>query len=204
MKSNSFFIVLIISLNSFSQESLNKKGDYFANYFFGNATIVSDNEYKVTADVVGGAIGKEFILDKQFSIITAIEYMRIQNEIPQANNAAQLFLVNNFIKIPVLIRYGFDIMEKSTLYAETGIYGASLYKSKVENIALSSTKKETTIGYNLGLDINIGFKQQLNSIYSFNFGLNSQADIFQSYDNSRADLKIVEVFTFELGFGVKL
>ncbi len=203
MKSN-FFFVLFITLNVFSQENLASKGDYFGNLFFGNATIESENTYKVNADAVGGSVGKEFILSKQLSLIVAVEHLRIQYEIPVTTNSSQLFQVNNFIKIPVLLRYRHEFIEKSTIYAETGIYAASLYKLKVENIALNSSQKENNVGYNFGLQLNVGFRYQLSDIYSFEFGLNSQADLFQAYDDSVSDIKIVELYSFQLRIGAKL
>lgn len=204
MKNNFFFFVLFITSSIFSQESLATKGDYFANFLFGNATIESKNNYKVTADVVGGSVGKEFILNKQFSLIAAVTHLRIQNEIPATTNSSQLFQVNNFIGIPVLVRYGHEIIEKSTIYVETGIYAASLYKSKVENIALNNSQKENNVGYNFGLQVNLGFKYQLGDNYSLDFGLNSQGDLFQAYDDSASELEIVESYSFQLRFGAKI
>ena len=98
----------------------------------------------------------------------------------------------------------FIILEKTTIYAETGIYAASLYKLKVENIALNSSQKENNVGYNFGLQLNVGFRYQLSDIYSFEFGLNSQGDLFQAYDDSVSDIKIVELYSFQLRIGAKL
>jgi hypothetical protein len=204
MKNNFFLFVLFISLNVFSQESAASKGDYFGNFFFGNATIESKSTYKVNADVVGGSIGKEFVLSKQLSLIAAVEHLRIQYEIPSATNSSPLFQVNNFIKIPVLLRYGHEFEEKSTIYAETGMYVASLYKLKVEDIALNSSLKENTVGYNFGFQLNLGFRYQLSDIYSFDFGLNSQADLFQAYNDSVSEIKIVELYSFQFRIGAKL
>ena len=204
MKNNFFFFVLFITLNVFSQESLATKGDYFANYFFGNATIESENNYKVNANAVGGVVGKDFILSKKLSLIAAFEYLRIQYAIPLTTNSSPLFQVNNFIKVPVLLRYGHEFAEKSTIYAETGLYAASLYKVKVENIALNSSQKENNVGYSFGLQLNLGFKYQLSDIYSFGFGLNSQADLFQAYNDSVAEIKIVELYSFQLRIGAQL
>jgi hypothetical protein len=204
MKNNFFFFVLFITVNVFSQENLDSKGDYFGNFFFGNATIESKNIYKVNADAVGGSVGKEFILGKQLSLIAAVEHLRIQYEIPGATNSSPLFQVNNFIKVSVLLRYGHEFLEKSTIYAETGIYAASLYKLKVENIALNSSQKENNVGYNFGLQLNLGFRYQLSDIYSLGFGMNSQADLFQVYDDSVSEIKIVELYSFQLRIGAKL
>lgn len=204
MKNNFFFFVLFITVNVFSQENLNSKGDYFGNFFFGNATIESKNIYKVNADAVGGSVGKEFILGKQLSLIAAVEHLRIQYEIPVTTNSSPLFQVNNFIKVPVLLRYGHEFVEKSTIYAETGIYAGSLYKLKVENIAINSSQKENNVGYNFGLQLNLGFRYQLSDIYSLGFGMNSQADLFQAYDDSVSEIKIVELYSFQLRIGAKL
>ena len=204
MKNNFFFFVLFITLNMFSQENPDSRGGYFGNFFFGNATIESKNTYKVNADVVGGSVGKEFILSKKLSLIVAAEHVRIQNEIPVMATSRQLFQINNFIKIPILLRYGHEFLEKSTIYAETGIYAASLYKLKIENIALNSSQKENNVGYNFGLQLNVGFRYQLSDIYSFEFGLNSQSDLFQAYDDSVSEIKIVELYSFQLRIGAKL
>ena len=204
MKNNFFFFVLFITLNVFSQESLATKGDYFANYFFGNATIESKNNYKVNANTVGGIMGKEFILSKPLSLITAFEYIRIQYEIPVIANTSPVFQVNNFINVPVLLRYGLEFEEKTTIYAETGIYVASLYKLKVENIALNSSQRQNNVGYNFGLQLNLGFKYQLSDMYSFGFGMNTQADLFQAYSKSVSEIKIVELYSFQLRIGAKL
>lgn len=204
MKNNYFFLALFITLNVFSQESQDTKGDYFANYIFGNATVESKNNYKVNANTVGGVVGKEFILSKPLSLIAAFEYIRIQYEIPVTVNSSPLFQVNNFIQVPILLRYGLEFEERTTIYAETGLYVASLYKLKVENIALNSSQKETNVGYNFGLQLNLGFKYQLNDIYSFGFGVNTQADLFQDYSNSVSEIKIVELYSFQLRIGAKL
>ncbi|MGK0295532.1 MAG: hypothetical protein ACI884_001695 [Ulvibacter sp.] len=204
MKNNFFFFVLFITLNVFSQESLATKGDYFANYFFGNATVESENNYKVNANAVGGGVGKDFVLSKQLSLIVAVEYLRIQYEIPVTANSSPLFQVNNFIKMPVLLRYGHEFVEKSTIYAETGIYAASLYKVKVENIALNSSQKENNVGFSFGLQLNLGIMYQLSDIYSFGFGLNTQADLFQAYNDSVSEIKIVELYSFQLRIGANL
>jgi hypothetical protein len=204
MKNKLFYFVLFITLNICSQESLTTKGDYFANYFFGNATIESDNNYKVNANAVGGGLGKEFILSKQLSLIAAFEYLRIQYAIPVRASSSPLFQVNNFIKVPFLLRYGDEFTEKATIYAKTGMYIASLYKVKVESIALNSSRKENNAGYSFGMQLNLGFKYQLSDIYSFGFGLNSQADLFQSYKDSVPEIKIVELYSFQLRIGANL
>jgi len=204
MKNNFFFLVLFISMNVFSQENPDSRGGYFGNFFFGTATIESENNYKVNADAVGGGVGKEFILSKQLSLIAAVAHLRIQHEIPVPINSSPLFQVNNFIKIPILLRYGHEFIENSTIYAETGIYVASLYKLKVENIALNSSKNENNVGFNSGLELNMGLRYQLSEVYSFEFGLNSQADLFQTYDDSVSKIKIVELYSFQLRIGAKI
>ncbi|MGK0173953.1 MAG: hypothetical protein ACI9AT_000315 [Ulvibacter sp.] len=112
--------------------------------------------------------------------------------------------MNNFIKMPVLLRYGHEFVEKSTIYAETGIYAASLYKVKVENIALNSSQKENNVGFSFGLQLNLGIRYQLSDIYSFGFGLNTQADLFQAYNDSVSEIKIVELYSFQLRIGANL
>jgi hypothetical protein len=204
MKNNFFFFVLFITLNIFSQENPDSRGGYFGNFYFGNATIESKNTYKVNADAVGGSVGKEFILGKKLSLLAAVEHIRIQYEIPVMATSNQLFQVNNFIKVPVLLRYGHDFLEKSTIYAETGIYAASLYKLKVENIALNSSQKKSNVGYNFGLQLNVGFRYQLSDSYSFEFGLNSQGDLFQAYDDTVSDIKIVELYGLQFRIAAKL
>jgi hypothetical protein len=204
MKNGFLIFVLFVTLNAFSQDDLGSRGDYFTNLFFGNATIESENSYKINGDVVGGSLGKEFILSKPLSLITAVEYMRIQYEIPETTNTSPLFQVNNFMKIPVLLRYGHQFADKSTIYAETGMYVASLYKLKVENIALNSSQKKNNVGYNFGLQMNLGFNYRLSDIYSFGFGLNAQADLFEFYNESVSEIKIVEMYSFQLRIGAKL
>lgn len=204
MKNKFLFCLMLVTLHLFSQENHNSKGDYFTSFYFGNATIESENNYKVNADVVGGGVGKEFILSKPLSLMVAVELLRIQHEIPVTTGSNPLFQVNNFIKIPVLIRYSHEFKEKSTMYAETGIYAASLYKLKVENIALNSSQKENFVGYNFGLQLNFGVKFQLCDVYSIDFGLNTQADLFQAFNNSVGEIKIAELYGFRLGIGAKL
>ena len=204
MKNKILFSLLFVALNLFSQENNDSKGDYFTSFYFGNATIESETNYKVNADVVGSSLGKEFILSKPLSLIVAVELLRIQHEIPVTTGSNPLFQVNNFIKIPVLLRYGQQFTDKSTMYAETGIYAASLYKLKVENIALNSSQKENNVGYNFGLQLNLGFNYRLSDSYSFGFGINTQADLFQTYNGAVSEIKIVELYSFQLRIGAKL
>ena len=112
--------------------------------------------------------------------------------------------MNNFIKIPILLRYGHEFTAKARLYAETGIYIASLYGLKIENSALNSYQKESNVGYNFGLQLNMGLRYQLSDIYSFEFGLSTQGDIFQVYDDSFSNLKIAELYGFQLKIVSKL
>jgi hypothetical protein len=195
---------MLVTLHVFSQENHDSKGDYFTSFYFGNATIESENNYKVNADVVGGGVGIEFILSKPLSLMVAVELLRIQHEIPATTGSNPLFQVNNFIKIPVLLRYGYQFVDKTMIYAETGIYAASLYKLKVENIALNSSQKENNVGYNFGLQLNLGFNYRLSDSTSFGFGINTQADLFQSYNGSVSETKIVELYSFQLRMSAKL
>ena len=204
MKNKFLCAILLVALQVFSQENNSSKGNYFANFYFGNATIESETSYKVNADALGGSVGKEFILSKPLSLITAVELLRIQYEIPAASTSSPLFQVNNFIKIPVLLRYGHEFAAKARLYAETGIYIASLYGVKIENSALNSCQKESNVGYNFGLQLNMGLRYQLSDIYSFEFGLSSQGDIFQVYDDTFSNLKIAELYSFQLKIVSKL
>jgi hypothetical protein len=204
MKNKFLFCLMLVTLHVFSQENHDSKGDYFTSFYFGNATIESENNYKVNADVVGGGVGIEFILSKPLSLMVAVELLRIQHEIPATTGSNPLFQVNNFIKIPVLLRYGYQFVDKTMIYAETGIYAASLYKLKVENIALNSSQKENNVGYNFGLQLNLGFNYRLSDSTSFGFGINTQADLFQSYNGSVSETKIVELYSFQLRMSAKL
>ena len=200
-----FVIFVCSSVICFSQEvnNENSNGDFSAHYFFGNVTIELENNYKVNGTTVGGGVGKEFNFNENYSLIVNVDFIRIQNEIPSSTNNNQLFQVNNFIKTPILLRYKPNFLEKTGLFAEAGIYASSLYNSKIEDILNDNEISDNMVGYNFGLQINIGIKYKINNSLSFNIGLNSYGDLFQLYDDV-PDFKILDSYSFQFGVGLKL
>lgn len=200
--------VLLFSLSLFSLAQENHsttipKGDWTVSLFAGFATIESDDVFKSTATVSGGTIGKEFVLNETFTMHTGLSNFRFRADAPLSDEEIYFFRLN-VLQLPVDIRIQTNFSEKTTAFAQGGIYGSYLYCSRIENEMQDVDHKESGLGFNFGLGFNTGVKHQLNEQFSLNLGLLLQSDLFESSTDNQASYKATDLYAFQFGAGIKL
>ncbi len=199
-------LLVIHTFSIYSQENeVNKtnKGEWIVSNYIGLATLENEGNFKVNGNIIGGMIGKEFILSNTFSLVTGIETLRVKSDFSNTGGQ-QLYLKNSYLKIPVGIRYRYTASEKTSFFIDGNLYGAYLYNSKIENEALNIKETEKDLGANFGIQAIIGLHHQLDEILSFNIGINTQSDLFTIYNNSVSDYKLKDLYAIQIGIGAKL
>ena len=199
-------LLVIQSLILYSQESKENntnKGEWIVSNYIGLSTLENEDNFKINGNVIGGMIGKEFILSNTFSLVTGIETLRVKSDFSNTDSQ-QLYLKNSYLKIPVGIRYRYTASEKTSFFIDGNLYGSYLYNSKTENEALNIKETEKDLGANFGIQAIVGLHHQLDEILSFNIGINTQSDLFTIYDNSVSDYKLKDLYAIQVGIGAKL
>lgn len=184
---------------SFSEE---KSGEWFVDTYFGTVTLEAEDSFKVNGNVTGGTIGREFILNENFSLLSGLEHLRTRADFQNQNQ--QVFLNNNYIRIPINLKYGYLFSEKTSVYVEGGIYGGYLYTSKFEIIAENFDDKERGLGFNFGLHAGVGIKHQLNEYFNMSLGFISQGDFATSFENDMPEYRLSDLYAFRLSAGIML
>jgi len=191
---------------SFSQEDVasddNQKGEWLVSNYIGFATLTAEDVFKGNANIQGGTIAKEFILNNRSSLIAGIEMYRATADFTDASGE-QLYLRNQYVAVPVLYRMIYNRSAKISPYLDLGIYGAYLYKSDLENEALNTDDDEKGLGFNFGIQANLGAKFVVSDDFSIFLGLHSRADLIDSYKSSKQEFELTEVYLFKLGLGFK-
>lgn len=199
-------LLLSLSLFPFAQENQNaaiQKGDWRVSLVAGFATLESDDVFKSTANVSGGTIGKEFVLNETFSMHTGLSNLRFRADATLSDGETYFFSLN-VLQLPVAVQIQTNFSEKTTAFAQGGIYGSYLYCSRMENELQDVDHKESGLGFNFGLGFNTGVKHQLNEQFSLNLGLLLQSDLFESYAKDQASYKVTDLYAFQFGAGIKL
>lgn len=203
-----FFLLGLICMAqmSFSQEDVtsvdNQKGEWLVSNYIGFATLTAEDVFKGNANIQGGIIAKEFILNQKSSLITGVELYRATANFTDASGE-QLFLRNQYIAIPVLYRMIYNRSAKISPYLGLGIYGAYLYKSELENEVLNTDDDEKGLGFNFGIQLNLGVKFIISDDFSIALGLHSRSDLIDSYKSTKQEFELTEAYVFKLGLGFK-
>lgn len=202
-----FFLISLICITqmSFSQEEIksddNQKGEWLVSNYIGFATLTAEDVFKGNANIQGGTIAKEFILNSRSSLITGIEIYRATADFTDTSGE-QLYLRNQYVAVPVLYRL-INRSAKISPYLDLGIYGTYLYKSELENEALNTDDDEKGLGFNFGIQANLGAKFFVSDDFSIFLGLHSRADLIDSYKSSKQEFELTEMYLFKLGLGFK-
>lgn len=202
MKRILFLSFLMFTIYANSQEE-KLKGDWLFNFQLGFGTLTAENSFKTNADVQFGFVGKEFILGKNFSLITGVEFWDVNTDFTDASSQ-QLFIKNRHVGVPVFIRLNTPISDKVSSYADFGFYGSHIYSSKTENEAAGLSNRDRGAGFVFGIHVNIGIKLQLNEQYNLYAGFATRSDLFDSFSASQQAFELTEVAMLSIGIGYKL
>lgn len=196
------FVTTTFAQNEDSKSSNMPKGEWIATNQFGVATLEADNYFKVNATIFEGGIAKEFVLNRIFSLTVGLEQLRIKADFNDNNE--QLFIQNNYVNLPVTIRFFQNREDRFAFFGDVGFYGAYLFKSTIENEADNLESKNKGLGFNFGLQLVFGLKYQIDERWSFTFGMKSKSDLFSSYKSSEQEFMVSDFYTFQIGLGIKL
>ncbi|WP_452221155.1 outer membrane beta-barrel protein [Lacinutrix salivirga] len=205
-KNNFLILFFLLSINVvFSQQKNldNDKGDWIVTNQIGFGVLEAKNAYKLNVTVFEGSLLKEFKLKNNLSIIGGIENLRVTGNFFENNN--QLFLRNNYLNIPLLLRLSnITNQKKASFYGDLGFYGAYLLKSKTEDIASNTDVSAKNLGFNFGLQFSFGLKYKINDNWNFNIGMKSKSDLINSYENSSQEFTLTQFYAIQIGLGLKI
>jgi len=176
------------------------KGDWIATAYFGNATLKAEDKFKVNANIAGGFLGKEFLLNNRYSIITGITNMHVRANFYNID-LGQVFVTNNSLQIPLTFHFNGSVLEKTSYYIGAGIYGSFLYSSTFENEVQDREVEEKKLGFNFGLLGDVGIRHQFNDIFNLNIGMRTFGDQLSAYKGDKQEFKLTNVYLFEIGAG---
>lgn len=203
MKKSILFIALTLFIIDFSYSQEEMKGDtgyWFVSSYLGFLTLEQEDSFKTNATVVGGTVGKEFLLNDKFSILLGVEMQNITANIPNSN----FHLQNQSLQLPVFLSYRLYTYGKNALQFSAGVYSGYLFHSIVEEEALSIKNTEKGLGFHFGIGTFLGYKHYLNESLSFQLGLTSRGDFLQSYNEDYQKFKIKNLHAIQMGILVRL
>ncbi|QRM89582.1 outer membrane beta-barrel protein [Lacinutrix sp. WUR7] len=201
MKGNIFIKVLLILISSvvYSQESMkSNKGEYLMHMDIGIATLEAENIFKTNAQVLEVFVGKEFLMNNTWAIITGIEHSKVKSDYSSLINE-QLFLTNNYLSLPLYFQGEYKSTDKLTVYARVGFYASYLYYSKLENINLNQNSSNKNLGLNYGAQIGLGINYKIAEDLGVLFGVKSKSDMFNNYRDSKQEFKLTNFYALEFG-----
>jgi len=199
-------LLFFASCSLFSQEGNNmgNKGDWIVVVDAGFAALEAEDNFKVSATAQGALIGKEFIIQDNASIITGIGVENVRADFNDEMGRL-VFLKNSHIYLPVGVRLFYDKTQKVSLFADLGIYGSYLLKSKVEVVSDDIDDSKNGLGFNFGIQASLGAKFKfINDQNSISIGLKSKTDMVSGYRNSVQEFKMTDLYVFQLGLNLQL
>jgi hypothetical protein len=200
------FLFILLPLSIFSQDEhkeMDKKGNWVITNQFGIATLEAENLFKVRASVFEGVLGREFFLNKKFSLVTGLEFLRVKADFQDLDNKQQ-YISNNHINLPLSVKFYNNKSDRIALFAEVGFYGSYLYESKVENIFENETVKQKKIGFNFGQFFIAGLRFKLDQKYSVSLGFKYKSDFASNYSDSKQQFELTEYYAVQLGLSFVL
>ncbi len=201
MKKNIFIKVLLILISSgvYSQEGVKlDKGGWLINMDIGIATLEAENIFKTNAQVFEVFIGKEFLINKKWAIITGVEHSKVKSDYSSLINE-QLFLTNNYLSLPVYFQGEYDSSNKLVVYARVGFYASYLYYSKLENVNINTDSSNKNLGLNFGTQVSLGINYKITEDLGLLFGVKSKSDMFNSYSDSKQEFELTNFYALEFG-----
>jgi len=198
-------VFLCFSTICFSQENENfrssKKGNWIGTIYFGTATLKAENRFKINANVSGGFLGKEFLLDDEFSIVAGITNMHVRADFYNSISG-QNFITNNQLQLPVSFRAKGAIVDRVSYYVGVGLYASYLYSSNLENEMLNNEDKEKGLGFNFGLLADLGMRYQFTDLFNMGIGFKTQGDQLDAFENGKQEFELSNFYAFEIGIGI--
>lgn len=205
MKNLIIIAVLVNVFFCYSQDNENKReGAWIINNDIGFSNIEAKNLFKLNANIVQGFIGRDISLNKNVSIISGLEVLRLSADYSSSSNE-QLFLKNTYINLPLSLRYSTLVdVNKLGVFIDFGIYGSYLMKSKIENMETNSSHSNKSLGFNFGIQTVFGFVYKFTKNAGLQLGIKSKSDLFESYKKGNTEFKLKDFYAFQLGLKFQL
>lgn len=191
-----FFVSSIASQNEVNE----LKNNWYLSISTGNANLEAENFYKINVNLSNGTIAKSFFLNDNFSLITGIGVSRLsgnyENQISQ-----QKFIKNEYISIPFSLRFNQKSSNLVSIFSSFGIYGTYLYKSKLEDLLNNDFQTFKNLGFNFGIQGNIGAKLKVDDKTFFDLSIDTRTDLISSFKSNSQQYKVKDFMGFQIGFG---
>lgn len=198
-----FSIVCLFVITTVNAQEEKLRGVWVFNYQIGFGILEAKDAFKVNANIQNVLIGKEFLISKNYGLVTGIEFYDITSNFTDTASG-QLFLRNRNLAIPVMLRNHTNISEKFSFYWDIGIYGNYIVDSRLENVADSFSLRDKGAGLTFGIVLNAGLQFILNERNNIFLGLGTRGDVLNSFSASQQEFKLSEVAMINLGWGFKI
>ncbi|WP_438988813.1 hypothetical protein [Polaribacter sp.] len=166
----------------------------------GASTLEAKKAFKIDANVFEGFLGRNFILNKNFSLISGLEVMRVKGNYTSVIGQHQ-YLLNEYLNIPISISYSKKSSEKISLFGGFGFYSSFLLKSKNEDFFNESVSVSKNLGATFGIQSNLGLKFIINKSSYVNLAFKAKTDVYDSFKNNVQEYVITDFYSLQLGFG---
>jgi hypothetical protein len=195
------FFIIMTTTTLFSQvNDVQDKNSWYFSANIGASTLEAKKAFKINVNVFEGFLGRNFILNKNFSLISGFEVMRVKGNYSNTIGEQQ-YLVNEYLNIPISISYSKKSSEKICLFGGFGFYSSFLLKSKNEDILNESESISKNLGATFGIQSNLGVKFIINKSSYVNLAFKAKTDVFDSYKNNVQEFVITDFYALQLGFG---
>jgi|GEM_PF-3351855 len=201
-----FVLFILIYSNIYSQDVQNStsNGDWIITADIGFATLEAKDNFKIATTIEGVFVGKEFLLNEKSSLIVGLGFENARADFYNASNQ-QVFIKNSYLNIPVSYRLFYDKPSRFALFADLGIYGSYLLKSKSEILLADFDESEKGLGFNFGVQGSFGAKYKFNNEkYNMSFGIKTKSDLINSYKSSVQEFMLKDTYMFQIGLGLSL
>lgn len=193
-------IISAFGSNIYSQNQGEGKQLYI-NSTIGFATLEIDDAIKLNAASKEFFIGIDVLRIKESMVVySGLEYTNLSGN--YFNSGSNTYISNNYLSLPVTLRYKKRGSNNLDFYIDVGMYGSYLLNAETEVLAQSVS--ENSIGYSFGLLAGIGASYKFDETWRFTIGFKSKAEYLNNIKDNASEYKVRDLYAINLGFNISL
>jgi hypothetical protein len=201
-------LVILLSVTAIAQTTLEKKESKFEliiNGKIGFAKLNQEGAITLNGNINGSDILLAYKISPKWEVATGIGTLNFNANPTIAGNTASI--MNNYLHIPIQFNGEYNLFhgEESKnqnifLTIGGGLYANTLFKQVIETVTANYENKN--LGWNFGIETQVGVKFVLTNSLNIGLGLDSQSDLTRMKKDG-VEQRIVELNALYFKLGLK-
>lgn len=199
-------LLILLSYTAIAQNETNKKEsklELIINGKLGFAKLNQTGAVSLNGNINASDILLAYKISSKWDIATGIGFLQFNANPTLAGNTANL--VNHYLHIPIQFNGEYNLFhgeeskdQKVFLIICGGFYANTLLKQELETISGSSEAKN--LGWNFGIETQVGVKFVVTNSLNISLGLDSQGDLTKmKKDGNEQRIQQLNALFFKLG-----